>query len=278
MYKKFLIIISKQDPAGMNIGNQLNQFRFNPMLNAMKNQASFDFYLVEDSVLYAENLSFEKISQYDFLIFASKHKSEKKEKTLCLHAPGNFKEANLGGADKKLSKTSSQFMKFLFEKMIQNAKEHELDKKYKVTLEATHHGPLVGIPCCFIEIGSTEFEWKDRQAGFVLAKAIRDAIEKFKPNPYNENAIAIGGPHYAPNFNIIQEKSNYAISHLIPQYVLPLTEEILNETIEKTQEDIDLAIVDYKGLGKKEERDAVIEILEKNYIRWKKTSDVKKEI
>ena len=32
--------------------------------------------------------------------------------------------------------------------------------KYKLTLECTHHGPLIEKPCVFIEIGSTETEWE----------------------------------------------------------------------------------------------------------------------
>jgi D-tyrosyl-tRNA(Tyr) deacylase len=51
----------------------------------------------------------------------------------------------------------------------------------------------------FVEIGSTETEWKDRKAGFVIAKSIAETIKNFKENPYNEIAIGIGGPHYCPN-------------------------------------------------------------------------------
>jgi len=37
---------------------------------------------------------------------------------------------------------------------------------------------LINKPCVFIEIGSTEEEWKDRRAGFVVAKTIKRAIEE----------------------------------------------------------------------------------------------------
>jgi D-tyrosyl-tRNA(Tyr) deacylase len=144
-------------------------------------------------------------------------------------------------------------------------------------MEATHHGPLIDKPCIFIEIGSTETEWKDSRAGFILAKTIHKTIKDFKENPYNEIAFAIGGPHYCPNFNKIQLKSNVAISHIIPQYALPLTDEMIKEAISKTEEEVDFAVLDWKGLGNSEQRKQVLEILDKNYVSYKKASEVNKE-
>ena len=43
------------------------------------------------------------------------------------------------------------------------------------------------------------------------------------------------------------------------------------------EEEVDLAIVDWKGLGQKEHRDEVIAILDKLYIRYKRTSEARKE-
>ena len=202
MYKKFLIIASKKDKAGINITTQLSQFRENPVLSSMKNESGFDFYLVDEEIIYTKNLDLDKINQYDFIIFASKHQSEKKEKTLSVHAPGNWRVADYGGEPEAVCKSSAIFMKQTFEILKKYAKEHK--SNYKVTLEATHHGPLIEKPCIFIEIGSTETEWSNRQAGFIIAKTIRDIIDQYKENEYNEVAIGIGGPHYCPNFNKIQ--------------------------------------------------------------------------
>ncbi len=275
MYKKYLIIASKKDKAGINITTHLSQFRQNPVLSSMANNPGFDFYLVDDEIIYTKNLNLEKINQYDFIIFASKHKSEKKEKTLCVHAPGNFRTAQLGGEVGKVSRTSAMFQKQIFEKLKTNADKHLL-KDFKITLECTHHGPLIDKPCIFIEIGSTEHEWINRRAGFVLAKTISEIIKEFKPNPYNEVAIGIGGPHYCPNFNKVQLNSNIAVSHIIPQYVLPLKEEWVKEAIDKTQEEVDFALLDWKGLGNSEQRKHVTDILDKLYVSYKRTSEVSK--
>ena len=160
MYKKFLVIASKKDKAGVNITTALSQFRKNPMLSGMKGGANFDFYLREEDIISDQNLDHAKIEQYDFIIFASRHKSEKGGKTLSIHAPGNWNSADLGGESGKVCPTSAQFLKQSFEILNKVAKEHTL-KDYEVTLECTHHGPLIKKPCMFIEIGATETEWAD---------------------------------------------------------------------------------------------------------------------
>lgn len=276
MYKRFLVIASKKDKAGINITTQLSQFRENPVITSMKKESrGFDFYLVDEEIIYTKSLDREKINQYDFIIFASKHKSEKEEKTLSIHAPGNWRRADLGGEPERICKSSAVLMKQTFEILKNHAKEHKL-KEYKVTMEVTHHGPLIEKPCMFIEIGSTENEWVNRKAGFIVAKTIKDIIENYKENEYNEIAIGIGGPHYCPNFNKIQHTSNVAIAHIIPQYVIPVNEQMILEAIEKTEEEIDFALVDWKGIKSAEERQNIIKILEDNYIQHKKTSEIKK--
>jgi len=260
--KNYLIVASKLDKAGINITTQLSQF------------GNYNFYLIQGDIIQTQDLDLQKINQYDYIIFASCHKSEKKEKTLCIHSPGNWKEATKGGEEKKVCKTSALFNKFLFEKLHDVVKEHPLE--YNLTMEATHHGPLIDKPCTFIEIGSTETEWKDNRAGFVIAKTIHKSIQEFKENPYHEIAFAIGGPHYCPNFNKIQLNSNVAISHMIPQYILPLTDEMIKEAVAKTEEEIDFALLDWKGIGNAESRKQIIDILDKNYISYKKTSEISK--
>ena len=266
MFSKYLIVASKKDKAGINITTQLSQFP----------RENFSFYLVEDHVVYTENLNLEKINQFDFIIFASKHESEKKEKTLSIHAPGNWRGGELGGEIGKASKTSALFQKQLFERLNQNVNSSGLGNKYKVTLECTHHGPLIDKPCVFIEIGSTQEEWEDRRAGFILAKTILETIQNFKSNPYNEVAVGIGGPHYCPNFNKLQLNSNVAISHVIPNYAFPITKEMVQEAIDKTEEEVDFVVLDWKGMGRAEQRDEVLKILDKLYINYKKISEVNK--
>ena len=292
MYKKYLIIASKKDKAGINITTALSQFRKNPFLGAIQrgplaerdagivknspNVPIFDFYLVEGETIFDESLDKERINRYDFVIFASKHESEKGGKTLSVHAPGNWRTAQMGGVSGKICRASALFQKQLFINLNKKTKEHLL-KDYQVTLECTHHGPFIDKPCVYIEIGATDTEWSDRRAAFVVAQTIKDTINEFKTNPYNEIAIGIGGPHYCPNFNELQLKSNYAFAHMIPEYSLPISLEMIQEAIDKTEEELDLVIFDWKGLKNKDERERIIKLLDKNYIRYKRTSEAKKE-
>ena len=261
VYKNYLIIASKLDKAGMNITTQMPQF------------GKYNFYLRNEEIISDKNLNLEKINQFDFVIFASKHQSEKREKTISIHAPGNWRIAELGGENRKVCKTSALFQKQIFEKLRINMKKYDVEK-YNLTLEATHHGPLIDKPCIFIEIGSTEIEWNDKRAGFVVAKTISEIIEEFKLEPYNEIAVGVGGPHYCPNFNKVQLNSNVAISHIIPQYALPITEEMIQEAISKTEEEIDFVLLDWKGLGNSEHRQEVINVLDKLHINYKRIDNL----
>ena len=275
MYKRFLVIASQLDTAGMNIVNQLEQFRENPVKQILQSdENSFDIYICEKEIVYTENLDLEKISKYDFIIFASKHSSAKGEKALAVHSVGNWRNADFGGESNKVGKTSALFMKQIFEKLNENVEKFDL-RDYLVTMEATHHGPLIDRPCLFIELGSSEIDYRDKRAGFVIAKTIADIIKEFKENPYSEIAVAIGGPHYCPNFNKLQKDSNVAISFVIPNYKMPFTEQMILEAVEKTEENVDFILIDWKGVGKAEERDALIKLIEKNYLQWRKTGDFK---
>ena len=243
VYQKYLVVASKKDKAGINITTRLSQFRENPLISSMKQGPGFDFYLVDEEIIFTENLNMEKINKYDFIIFASRHSSEKGGKTLSVHSPGNFRRADFGGESGKVCRSSALFQKQMFEKLNENAKAYHLEE-YAVTLEATHHGPLIDKPCLFIEIGSTDIEWTDRRAAFVVAKTIDDVVRNYQENKFREVAIGIGGPHYCPGFNKIQLNSNVAISHIISQYVLPLSEEMMKEAVEKTEEEIDFVLLD----------------------------------
>ncbi len=263
MFKKYLIVASKQDKAGINITTNLSQF------------GEFNFHLVDGEITNTENLSLERINQFDFIVFASRHKSETPMKTLSIHAPGNFKEVWGGGQVGKLCPSSALFNKHLFETLKKYQKEFDLSH-YDVTMEVTHHGPLINKPCVFLEIGGSEEEWRDKRAAFCVAKALSEAIETFKENPYREIAVGIGGPHYCPGFNKLQLDSNVAVAHIIPKYVSPITEEMIKEAIAKTTEEVDFVVLDWKGLGTSEERQKVLDILTNNYIQYKKIQEIKK--
>ena len=270
VYKKYLIITHRDNIAGMNIINNLEQFR----KNQTEDSPVIDVHITEGEALYNQNLPLEKINGYDFVIFAYTHKSDKGTKSLSVHAPGNWRAADLGGEQGKVCLTSALFQKSLFENLNKFTNDFDL-YGYEVTMEVTHHGPLINKPCLFIEIGSDDEGWKNRRAGFIVAKTIAETIRNFKPNEYREIAIGIGGPHYCPVFNKIQLNSNVAISHIIPTYATPISEEMIREAIQKTDEELDFVVIDWKAFNS-EERQRIIALLEKMYINYKKSSEIQK--
>jgi len=269
-HKRFAIVYSKQDLAGINIIEEMEKLD-NNLINNIKIKDNI-IKPVEVDIIYAEDINKnEEIKYAEFIIFASRHSSEKKIKSLSVHAPGNWGRADYGGKPNLICPTSALFLKHIFQILSKNNK----DTEYQTTLECTHHGPYISKPCCFIEIGSSKNEWQDKEAGKIIAKTILESISK-KPEPQSIPVIGIGGPHYCQSFNKIQLNSKYAISHVIPNYVFPLTKEMIKQAISKTEEKIKTIILDWKGLGNSESRKQVMDILNKFNIKILRTGEVEK--
>ena len=95
---EFAVIASKQDIAGMNIAKHLK-----------------DVYIIEEDSIHAEDV--DKQVDADFIIFATRHKSEAGTPSLSVHAPGNWHKAEAGGQPEKICPTSAQALKFLFQQL-----------------------------------------------------------------------------------------------------------------------------------------------------------------
>lgn len=266
---RFAIVYYKNNIAGKNIVEEFKKLVFAPQIPIIE---------LKKETIYSEDINsknYPELRGVDFLFFASTHRSKKGDPSLCLHVAGNWRSADLGGKEGKVCPTSSHVMKYLFGKLHDNAeKVKEVAEKYKISLEATHHGPLLTIPSCFIELGSLEDEWKDKKAAKVIAETIL-SLEKFKKQDNWISCIGIGGGHYCLNFNNIQLNSKYAISHVIPEYAFPVNETIIKEAEEKTKEQIKLALIDWKSM-KSEERQKVLDVLDKLGLKYERTSNVEK--
>ena len=265
------IISSSKDPAGTNIRNNLIElFDFEKINekfddNEVYQNKNIKLYLTNDELVYSENI--DKKIDADILIFASKHRSKENTPSFAVHAIGNWGEARLGGKEKQICHSSAVLLKNMFIELNENAKE----MKYDITLEATHHGPFVEKPAVFVEIGSTEKEWNEKQNGEIIARTIMDSIKNENKN--YKIAIGIGGPHYCSNFNKIVLKTDIALSHICPKYALQnLDEELIKQAIEKTVEKVDFILLDWKGLGT--EKNRIVEILNKLNLKYERTDKV----
>jgi len=260
---KFTIVASRKDLAGMNIVSELEKLGYGGEIE-----------LVDCEIIYAENID-DKI-EADFIIFASKHQSGKKVKTLTVHAPGNWKQADFGGQDKVVCNTRAVVLKRFFQEL--NKQAECLKDEYLVCLEATHHGPFVKKPCLFIEVGSSKEEWGDLRACKVVAQTIFGCVNDFKESKRYQVGVGVGGPHYCPNFNQIQLSDKFAISHIIADYALPIDKKMIEEAIEKTKEKVEYFIIDWKGLGNAEARQSAMEVLEEFNLEIIRTRDAKDNI
>ncbi len=262
---RFAVVYSRKDKAGINIVEKLKQVGFIPQIPIIE---------LKKETIYSEffEKKYPELRNIDFIVFASRHASKESRKTLSLHAPGNWRGADYGGKVGKVCKTSAFILKYLFQQLNKQAEIENL-KDYEITLECTHHGPLIDKPCCFIELGSTEEQWKEEKPAKVIAKTIL-SLQNYQRQNWIPS-IGIGGPHYCPNFNKIQLNSEYAISHIIPSYVFPLTESILKEAIKKTEEIVGKVIIDWKSM-KSEERKEIINLIENSGLEIKRTSEIKK--
>lgn len=244
-----VIIISKKDIASLNIKDHLTKFNLN-------------ICTIEKESIYAENI--DKEIKADLFIFATKHQSKTGIPSLSVHSPGNWSKAEFGGKDKTLCRAPASLLKTAFLE-INKLKQ---DLNYEVVMEITHHGPFLEKPCMFIEIGSSSPQWKDKLAGEVIANAINNIVSK--PTEKYRIALGIGGLHTCPNFNKILLNTDIALGHICPKYMLPhLTEDLISQAIEKTQEKVDFILLDWKGLGKEKQR--VKEMLNNLNLEYKRT-------
>ncbi|MBI2647714.1 hypothetical protein HYW99_04505 [Candidatus Woesearchaeota archaeon] len=222
---------------------------------------NIELYLTNQDLIFAENID-KKISA-DVFIFASKHRSKENKPSLTVHPIGNWNKADFGGKEKKLCFSSAFLLKDIFIVLNQNAQ----NKGYEITLEATHHGPYVEKPAVFVEIGSTEKEWNDKENGEIIATTIINALNN--QNKDYKSCIVIGGGHYSQSANKLMLRTNYAVGHICSKYALEyLDEEMLIQAINKTIPKSENVLVDWKGLGQYKQK--TIALLEKLNLRYER--------
>ncbi|MCK4637493.1 MAG: D-tyrosyl-tRNA(Tyr) deacylase [Methanomicrobia archaeon] len=239
-----LIIVSRKDTASLNIFSNLLNYGYKEISEGYYKKNNAVIALINEDSIFANYIE-KKIEKdinikFDSIIFASRHSSEKKIPTLTAHTPGNFGKADYGGKDGELCFSMPEANKKAVQKM------NELSPQdYAVSMEATHHGPITDLPSVFVEIGSSEENWKDEKAGEVVAEVIQSLLD-LKPK---KKAVGIGGGHYCPKFTELALKTEIAVGHVLPKYV-EITEETIKKALEKNS-GVDLVVMDWKGTPKR---------------------------
>ncbi|WP_456329507.1 D-aminoacyl-tRNA deacylase [Archaeoglobus sp.] len=215
-----LVVCSEGDKAGQNIKDVLLSFSTFEERRAgeFKLYISDEFYIAEtkERLICADYID-QKLAKYvDFeeILFASRHSSKDGRKIFTVHVSGNVGTADFGGRPYSLAKPSPHTMKNYV-----LALKDRMDRKpeFEFTMEVTHHGPSeISKPSAFYEIGSTEEEWKDREAAEIVAESIVEAIKSEKRD-WNV-AVGVGGTHYAPRQTEIILSTTFTFGHNFAKY------------------------------------------------------------
>lgn len=147
------------------------------------------------------------------LVFPSIHRSEKNVASLTVHPLGNpGPRAEMGGRPRTLVPTDPSRMVATLRLL----DEGTTGLGMKATYEATHHGPAVGLPSFFIEIGYAELPDPPPEAVRLLART----IPRITGLPRDRVALAVGGGHYAPHFSDLALRRNWAFGHILSRHAL----------------------------------------------------------
>lgn len=262
-----LIAVSEKDIASKNIGEfLLSEYEFRKTQDTWDNHPVYeeeDIKLVRCS---KKVLNFDYLQEFDpkILVIPSPHKSKAKIPSLTCHTPGNWSSADYGGTERTLGISPALYLRETLLGL--REQERRMDSDYEVTLEVTHHGPTLEIPTMFVEIGSSKEQWNDSQACKAVATTIMNVLkEKRERVPMT---VGFGGNHYAAKFTKLLFSEKFAIGHICPKYAADsLNEKMILQALKRTQPEPKKALLDWKGL-KSDQRDKIIEILDRNKIEW----------
>ena len=253
-----LVVYSSKDPAGTAIANQLR-----------KSGVNLDLLEIGSEIIHCDAEI--KDVKADYIVFASKHKSESEMPCLTVHTPGNWSVAEKGGKDRQVCIAAPSKMKTVAMNMARHVELPNLG--WPVYMECTHHGPATNVPCFFVEIGSSEKEWRNELA----AKIVADAIISHTFKPYKwPVAMGVGGGHYCPAFTKYElagatETNAWAFSQVLPGYHVDSVDfDTFKQGIERSSEKVEKVLLDWKGL-KGAQRQKILEFIGRIGIGWDKT-------
>jgi D-aminoacyl-tRNA deacylase len=241
-----LLVAYQSDPAGSNMASYMMQdMRKRGDIYHGKN---FDLVVISTPAISADWI--EEKYQYDSYVFLSKHASESGTLALTCHSTGNFSEAQFGGFPRQIAiphpHLQKSYMKHLW------AKRNNFSK-FEITIEATHHGPTaLNKPALFIEIGTTQKEWNDKNLCENVAKIIVEEVCK-EPEKHKV-AICFGGTHYPQKFNKELIEGEFALGTIVPKHALDNLDDILFSHILDRNKEARYALVDWRGLGKNKQK------------------------
>ena len=303
---QFLIITSEEDLASMNVRNRLinsglfkfmetelkwhdcSLFKLDRVIS-MKDRDSFfkenQIYLglTSSPLIHLNDLRLDDTGiNPNLLIFASRHRSQTERPAFLTHITGNWSEsADFGGNPRQLSHSSAFLLKAGFSCLKKQLSFEHFSQfsNFSLDMEVTHHGPsTLEKPSIFMELGSSEKEWKIEKAGELMARALIETCFTYlelKTNEYTQIGVGFGGTHYAPQFKKLIDEKKIAMTFICPKYFIKeLDESMIEQMLNNTLEDVDCFIIDWKGTNSADKQH-LIPLLEKFNVPIKKSKEFK---
>jgi len=258
-----LVVIASGNAASLNIKNALLALlpKLEPKGGMFWSSPAFDMAEYPGRII-----DIVPAHEAECFIFASTHRSESGKPCFTAHTPGNWGAAELGGVPRTLNIASAARLSAAVRKMKGLSDASSL--KWEISVEVDHHGPTLGKPVLFVEIGSSEKEWGLPEAGMICAQGI---IAAAAAEPIAEACIGFGGTHYCPKFTSTI-LSGTPLGHIISGYSLErdgVGEEMVRQAIEKNDCKIARALLDWKGI-KGERRRELVACLDALGMAWEK--------
>lgn len=254
----FILVASSQDLASATLADYLKLEKgFSPdgMHNSVAGQSLSS--PAHNAKLYISNASLLTLETLDLLfsdavafVFLSKHKSDSGIPTLTCHCTGNFADAPFGGNPKEIAISMPSLQK-AYLKAITSASP----RGYDVVIEATHHGPTsLKKPVLFVELGSSEKQWEDRDAAKVMCESLLGVLDN-KIESCEKVGIALGGTHYPIKFNKLLLESEFGLAAVASKHALAAVDEaMIAQMMKKSSEKVTHILLDAKGLGSHKDR------------------------
>ncbi|MDD1700864.1 MAG: D-tyrosyl-tRNA(Tyr) deacylase [Methanoregula sp.] len=222
---KVALINSRQDKAGVNIRHHIEQLLDAGQPERWQHpERTYELIEIEERLIHAEHIDAQ--IDADLLIFLSRHYSINPVPVLTVHVTGNLGTADVGGTPRTLAPAAPAMMQATLRSLSKHCPEG-----FRVSYEVTHHGPTaLSLPSFFVEIGSTEKEWTNKEAGSAVAESVLSASPvKIVP------LIGLGGTHYAKRQTEIALTSRGGFGHIAHTREIPvLDKELVREMMVKS--------------------------------------------
>ena len=191
--------------------------------------------LIDKLHIYADGIDIihekETAETVDEVLVLSRHAAKSGLPSLTVHAigvPGEIPhgEEGFAGGIKGTAVPPSPRFSAIYSALREESSRSELADEFEISLETTHHGPVLTKPTLYLEIGSTESEWIRKDAAMLWAAVISRVLGLSDKSPEGEwfgegdVMIGLGGGHYAPRHSDIAIRSGLPFGHLLANYAL----------------------------------------------------------